>query len=133
MTIETAGIKFVAGLACDLMSISPKLSNSAPKEEKAATINGNPRLDTSVLRKLLDNYKCQLKFVVDSNGDLDEIKGTIEMIGDVDPGTVMLMPQAGTRREYLDKSPMVAEMCKRAGFAFSPRLQVMLWDSKRSV
>ena len=31
ITIETAGIKFVAGLSCDLMSVSPKLSNSGHK------------------------------------------------------------------------------------------------------
>ena len=30
------------------------------------------------------------------------------------------MPQAATRDELLAKSPMVAEMCKRTGFAFSP-------------
>jgi 7-carboxy-7-deazaguanine synthase len=121
ITIETAGIVFVPGLACDLMSISPKLSNagSAPEE--------------STLRKLIDDYKYQLKFVVDSENDLAEIRRTIEIIGNVDCDKVMLMPQAATRNELLAKSPIVAEMCKQTGFVFCQRLQVLLWDNKRGV
>jgi len=33
----------------------------------------------------------------------------------------------------LSKSPMVADMCKRSGFAFCQRLQVMLWDNERGM
>jgi len=127
ITIETAGIAFVPGLACDLMSISPKLSNSAPTEPKSS----NPRLDTAILRRLIDNYKYQLKFVVDSQDDLPEIQQVIEEIGGADTGKVMLMPQAATRDEFLAKSPMVAEMCKRSGFAFGQRLQILLWNNKK--
>ncbi len=121
ITIETAGIVFVPGLACDLMSISPKLSNAGSVPEE------------TTLRKLIDNYKYQLKFVVDSENDLAEIKRTIERIGNVDCGKVMLMPQAATRNELLAKSPMVAEMCKQTGFVFCQRLQVLVWDNKRGV
>ncbi|MFA5238123.1 MAG: 7-carboxy-7-deazaguanine synthase QueE [Phycisphaerae bacterium] len=157
ITIETAGIAFVPGLACDLMSISPKMSNSAPagprpslrgqrpkqsnteKKIAAPAHSGlamtdaffNSRLDAAILRKLLDNYKYQLKFVVDSQDDLPEIQQIIEKIGGVDTGKIMLMPQAATRDEFLAKSPMVAEMCRQSGFAFSPRLQVLLWNNKR--
>ena len=35
ITIETSGIKFIAGLVCDLMSVSPKLSNSGAKNRSA--------------------------------------------------------------------------------------------------
>ncbi len=119
ITIETAGIAFMPDLACDLMSISPKLSNagSAPEE--------------TILRRLITNYKYQLKFVVDSQEDLAEIQQTIEKVGNIDPEKVMLMPEGATRDELLARSPMVAEMCKRTGFAFSPRLQVLLWNNKR--
>ena len=37
ITIETAGIKFVAGLACDLMSVSPKTSNSGNRQKRFLT------------------------------------------------------------------------------------------------
>ncbi len=131
ITIETAGIAFIQGLVCDLMSISPKLSNSTPAEPELAKIHEDLRLDTAVLRELIDNYKYQLKFVVDSQDDLPEIQQTLEEIGNVDSEKVMLMPQAVTRAELLAKSPMVAEMCKCTGFAFSPRLQTLLWNSAR--
>jgi 7-carboxy-7-deazaguanine synthase len=133
ITIETAGIAFIPDLPCDLMSISPKLSNSAPAEPKLAAIHEDSKLDIAILRKLIDNYKYQLKFVVDSQDDLPEIQQTIEKIGNVDLEKVMLMPQAKTRDELLVKSPMVAEMCKRTGFVFGQRLQVMLWNNQRGM
>jgi 7-carboxy-7-deazaguanine synthase len=131
ITIETAGISFIADMPCDLMSISPKLSNSTPEKLELAEIHEALRLDVAVLRELIDNYKYQLKFVVDSQDDLAEIQQTIEKLGNVDSEKVMLMPQAATRDELLVKSPMVAEMCKRTGFTFCQRLQVLLWNNKR--
>jgi len=118
-------------MPCDLMSISPKLSNSAPTNPELASIHEDSRLDIAVLRKLIDSYKYQLKFVVDSQDDLPEIQQTLENIGNIDSEKVMLMPQAATRDELLLKSPMVAEMCKHTGFASSQRLQVLLWNNER--
>lgn len=131
ITIETAGIAYIPNMPCDLMSISPKLSNSVPDEEKLAAIHKNSKLDIAVLEELIDNYNYRLKFVVDSEADLPEIEQTIQKLDIVDREKVMLMPQAVTRDELLAKSPMVADLCKRAAFAFSPRLQVFLWNNER--
>ncbi|MCH7556136.1 MAG: 7-carboxy-7-deazaguanine synthase QueE [Planctomycetes bacterium] len=131
ITIETAGIAYIPDLPCDLMSISPKLSNSNPKDPALATIHKDSRLDLAVLGKLIDSYKYQLKFVVDSENDLPEIQETLEKIGNVDSENIMLMPQAATRDGLLTKSRMVADMCKRTGFAFCQRLQVLLWNNQR--
>jgi 7-carboxy-7-deazaguanine synthase len=133
ITIETAGIAFMPDLPCDLMSISPKLSNSVPTEPQLAAVHEDSRLDLAILDELLDNYNYQLKFVVDCPADLPEIQQTIKNLGNVDPAKVMLMPQAATRKELLAKSPMVAQMCRDTGFAFSQRLQVMLWNGKRGM
>jgi 7-carboxy-7-deazaguanine synthase len=131
ITIETAGIAYMPDMLCDLMSMSPKLSNSTPSDAELTAVHEDSRLDVAVLRELIDNYKYQLKFVVDSQSDLYEIQQTIEEIGNVDSSKVMLMPQAATRDEFLAKSPMVADMCKQTGFAFCQRLQVLLWNNVR--
>jgi 7-carboxy-7-deazaguanine synthase len=89
------------------------------------------RLDLAVLSELIEHYNYQLKFVVDSQEDIAEIQETLGKLENVDVQKVMLMPQAATRDELLSKSPMVADLCKRTGFAFSQRLQVLLWDNKR--
>ena len=131
ITIETAGIAFIPDLSCDLMSISPKLSNSTPTDPELAAIHEDSRLDIAVLRELIDNYEYQLKFVVDSEADMPEIQQTLKEIGNVNLSKVMLMPQVATRDELLAKSPMVAELCKKTGFAFCQRFQILLWNNER--
>ena len=131
ITIETAGIAYIPEMPCDLMSISPKLSNSVPDEAKSAKVHNDSRLDIAVLEELIDNYNYQLKFVVDSEADLPEIEEILKKLPNADKQRVMLMPQAATRQELLTKSPIVAELCKRTGYAFSQRLQVMLWDNQK--
>ncbi len=131
VTIETAGISFVPDLSCDLMSISPKLSNSIPDDNKLAEVHNRLRLNVEALRKLVSNYAYQLKFVVDSPEDIAEIQETIEEIGGLDRAKIMLMPQSTGREEYIEKSAMVAELSKQTGFVFCPRLQILLWDNER--
>jgi 7-carboxy-7-deazaguanine synthase len=130
ITIETAGIAFIPDMPCDLMSISPKLSNSTPKDPVLAAIHEDSRLNLAVLGELIDNYEYQLKFVVDSVNDLPEIRQTLSKLGNVDAERVMLMPQAATRDEFLAKSPMVADLCKETGFIFCSRLHVLLWNNQ---
>ena len=133
ITIETAGIAYIPDMPCDLMSISPKLSNSVPDEAKLAAIHKDSKLDLAVLEELIDNYNYQLKFVVDSEADLPEIEETLKKLGNTDREKIMLMPQAATREELLTKSPMVADLCKRSGFAFSMRLQILFWNNERGM
>ncbi len=130
VTIETSGIAYVPGLACDLMSISPKLSNSTPQEPELSATHEKIRLDTAVLKTLIENYNYQLKFVIDQPGDLDEVLELLHELEEVDRDRVMLMPQAGTTAELADASGMVAQLCLRSGFAFCQRLQVLLWNGQ---
>ena len=131
ITIETAGIAYIPDMPCDLMSISPKLSNSLPDEEKVAAIHRASGLDIAVLNELIYHYNYQIKFVIDSESDLPEIEETIEKLSNVDSEKVMLMPQAASRDELLKKAPVVADLCKRTGYSFCQRLQVLLWNGKR--
>jgi 7-carboxy-7-deazaguanine synthase len=127
VTIETAGIAYVPDLDCDLMSISPKLSNSLAEPDR----NHVP-VDVAVLRELIGHYEYQLKFVVEDENDIAQINELIEKIVSVDISKVMLMPQARTRVEFIERAPTVAKLCLKSGFAFSQRLHILLWDNQRA-
>lgn len=131
ITIETAGIAFIPDMPCDLMSISPKLSNSTPTDPAIASMHEKSRLNIAALRNLVDSYHYQIKFVVNFPADLDEISQILKKVGNINLEKVMLMPQAAAKDELLAKSPMVAKMCKRTGFAFCQRLQLLLWNNER--
>lgn len=131
VTIETAGILYAEGLDCDLMSVSPKLSNTDPTDATEASRHAAIRYEPETIKQLVREYDYQLKFVVDGVEDLDEIADCLKEISPVDPYKVYLMPQATSRAEYIRKSQWLAETCLQTGFAFSPRLQVMLWDSEK--
>lgn len=125
ITLETAGLRCIADLPLALASISPKLSNTSPDTPEA------DRLNPDAIRQLTALYPYQLKFVVDRPHDLNEIADCIERLGTVDPERVYLMPQAARRDEYIEKSRWLADFCLQTGFAFSPRLHVMLYDGQR--
>ncbi len=133
ITVETAGIEYIRSLDIDLVSISPKLANSTPAENELAALHEKNRLNTAVLRNFLDSYKCQLKFVVEYPADVEEIKGLINRLGNTKDAEIMLMTQAATTRDYIEKSREIAELCINEGFSFSPRLHIMLWGDKRGV
>lgn len=131
ITIETAGIAYVSSLPCDLMSISPKLGNAF----------GTAAMDTNeakelvysrrAVRELIEHYDYQLKFVVEGKGDLPEIEDLLMDVGDVPREKVLLMPQAKTRQELLEKSTEIAKLCEQNGFVLGQRLQVFLWEGRR--
>ena len=130
ITVETAGTVF-RPVACDLMSISPKLSNSTPPGLWAAQ-HDRLRIQPEVLVELMGRYEHQLKFVIAQPGDLEEVRSLLETLR-ADRGRVILMPE-GTDRELLrERSLWLAEICKDEGFRFSPRLHVELYGNRRGV
>lgn len=133
ITIETAGTLFTPDLACDLMSISPKLSSSQSNPAGAATTHQAGMVDVQALSRLISAYPYQLKFVVQTPEDMHEVHRILDQSGPVDTERVMLMPEARTREELLARSPMVAALCKEAGFRFSQRLHILLWGNQRGV
>lgn len=134
ITIETAGT-VDAPVACDLMSISPKLSNSVPHDRENgrwADRHDKLRLQPQVLKKLTSRYPFQLKFVVTAPGDLPEIEDIVR-ITDAPASHVVLMPEGTAPQILADRSRWIVEICKNKGFRFSPRLHIDLWGQKRGV
>jgi len=134
ITIETAGTVF-APVICDLMSISPKLANSTPKERdngRWAAQHERLRYQPEVLRQLMDTYPCQLKFVVESPDDIGEIRS---MLADLGAGAdrVVLMPEGTDPETLRNRGRWIVEICKTEGWRFSPRLHVDLWGNTRGV
>jgi 7-carboxy-7-deazaguanine synthase len=134
ITIETAGTAYQP-VACDLMSISPKLRNSTPVEREGgrfAVMHEERRLPLEVLRRLTAEYAYQLKFVVEAPGDLEEIEGLRRELGAA-RGAVMLMPEGRDRDVLRERMVWMAEVCKERGYRMSPRLHVDLWGDRRGI
>jgi 7-carboxy-7-deazaguanine synthase len=133
VTIETAGTIFLP-LACDLMSVSPKLANSDPGPARAPAVRAEHRkrrIDRAVLRRLLETYACQLKLVIAEPADLAEVDDLLAALPPIDPSAVVLMPLGTTRAELDARGPWIAEICKTRGFRFTPRLHIDLWGDRR--
>jgi 7-carboxy-7-deazaguanine synthase len=122
-----------AAVECDLMSISPKLANSTPRERDAgrwAAQHDRLRIQPDVLRRLVSAYAHQLKFVVMTEADLPEIREIIALCGAA-PGRVVLMPEGRDAATLRGRGPWLVEVCKREGWRFYPRLHIELWGNLR--
>lgn len=134
ITIETAGTVYKA-VKCDLMSISPKLANSTPRERDGgrwAAQHDRLRLQFDLLKRLMSEYEYQLKFVVTSPEDLVEI-GTILTETRAARSRVVLMPEGVDSATLAERAHWIVETCKRSGFRYSPRLHIDLFGNRRGV
>ena len=133
ITMETAATIFKP-IACDLVSMSPKLSNSTPwKREKGKFVRMHEehRLNFSVIQRFMDRYDYQLKFVADQRKDFTEIERVLKSLKNVDRDRVLVMAQGRTKRELSEKARWVVDLCKSRGFRYTPRLQIELWGNRR--
>lgn len=131
VTIETAATIY-RPLKADLMSISPKLSNSTPHQaDRWVQRHERDRDRPDVLRRLIDESPYQLKFVVDQPDDLDEILRYLERFPEVESDRVWLMPQGIHQEELAEKALWLAPASERLGFRFCPRRHIELYGSVR--
>jgi len=131
ITVETAGTVF-APVACDLMSISPKLANSTPDDPKWGPVHERTRLPLDVLRQLIASYSYQLKFVVASPDDLSEILELVSKLG-APAENVLLMPEGRSPEVLRERALWLVPLCLQHGFRYSPRVHVDIWGDKRGV
>lgn len=129
LTVETAGT-LVTDFVCDLLSVSPKTSNSDPGGKPAARHRAL-RADLGPLRRLLDRFpEHQAKFVVEGERDLDEVLEIVEQVP-LAHERVLLMPQARSAAELASRAGEVGRLCVLHGFRYSPRLQLELFGGGR--
>jgi 7-carboxy-7-deazaguanine synthase len=134
ITIETAGTVH-KDLVCDLMSISPKLANSTPHERDGgrwAAQHDRLRYQPDVLKKLMQQFEYQLKFVVTSPQDLGEIESMLQETS-ADRSRVVLMAEGTDPQTIRERAVWLTEICKHEGFRYSPRLHIDVWGNRRGV
>lgn len=133
ITIETAGTVF-REVPCDLMSISPKLANSSPPEESGwRERHETTRLDRDPLRKLMQRYDCQLKFVVDPDqaGDVDEIESLLSVLPPIEPNRVLLMAEGVDSETLNRRMKALVPICMARSWRLTPRLHVDLFGNTK--
>lgn len=126
ITIETAGTLYLP-VVCDLMSISPKLSNSTPPAERDARWSRRherARHRPEIVARLTAEYDYQLKFVVDEPADCDEVAEYLAAFDSIDTAKVMLMPQGTDAAALAARTEWVVARCEAEGWTYCPRLQI---------
>jgi 7-carboxy-7-deazaguanine synthase len=138
-TVETNGT-IATDAPIDLASISPKLQNSVPTDDRDPKGDGewadrheDRRIDLDALRSLLETHRSQLKFVVADAADVDEVDALVARIRDATTATipdadVLLMPEGATRERLAETRQRVAELALDRGYRYTPRLHVDLWN-----
>ena len=147
VTIETEGSHFVdTNYKIDLVSLSPKFTNSIPKLG-ALTPIGKPvtegmikqhekfRMNHDAIKKMLDYHlDYHFKPVVDRNDP--EIWNEIEefiSIHKIPNHKVWVMPAGDTFDKLQPNYPYVMEECIKRGYNFTGRAHIVAYNDKRGV
>jgi len=134
VTIETAGTRHLP-VACDLMSISPKLSNSTPgraDRPKWVLRHERQRHVPEVVRRLVADYTCQFKFVVESIEDCHEVERYLAGLPEIDRGRVMLMPEGTDAAVLAGRARWLVPYCAEHGLVYCPRRQIEWFGLRRA-
>lgn len=134
ITIETAATVYKP-LKLDLASLSPKLSNSTPWEReggKFATTHDRQRINIPVIQQFIDtSLEFQLKFVVSSESDLNEIHALLQELRGWRDADVLLMPEGTDTPTLESRAGWISKVCRKTGFRFCPRLHIPLYGNTR--
>ena len=108
----------------DQWNVSPKTKNS-----------GNPLElceDNECYAFFSKQKNCYFKYVVENEDDLVEINHLMKKHR-LEKSRVLLMTQASTKEEMIEREKNVFFMSKKSNFGFSPRLHVIKWGNQRGI
>lgn len=147
MTIETEGSHFIeTDYPIDLISLSPKFSNSIPKigvstplgsatTQKMIDKHNKFRINRDAIAKTLSYHKNYHLKVVWDGKDFDilgEILNFIEVM-DIDKDKVYFMPAGDSRESLFLSYPKVMDWVRDNGFKMTFRPHIMAFDTERYV
>ena len=133
ITIETAGTLYLP-VACDLMSVSPKTSNSRPSTNREPSWHKRherSRHAPEVIRRLIGEYDYQAKFVVDRIEDCREVEDYLAELPEIERSRVLLMPQGTDHAGLAGKAEWLEPYCQEHGLGFCPRRQIEWYGPTR--
>ncbi len=131
VTVETAGT-VDRPVAAHLMSISPKRANSDPAAgHRWRTRHQRDQHAPEVIARLLSDYDYQLKFVIDTPGDLDDVRSYLQAFPAVAADRVWLMPQGIDAATLADKQTWLEPAAAQLGYRYCPRLHIELFGNQR--
>jgi len=133
LTIETSGTWYLP-VECDLMSISPKLSNSTPsaaENPRWASHHERHRHRPDVIRRLVQQYPYQIKFVIDTPADCLEVEEYLRQFPEIDRSRVLLMPQGTDRQTLAEKAHWLIPYCQQHRLHYCPRVHIELFGNVR--
>ena len=136
LTIETAGTLPPAGIACDLASISPKLANSTPAPGTIAPAwierHERTRFQPDIIQEWVISYPFQLKFVIEQEANLEEVRAVLAAIrADIPPWKVLLMPEGTDLETLRAREHLILAACKTDGYRFCTRLHIQLFGNTK--
>jgi 7-carboxy-7-deazaguanine synthase len=126
VTIETAGTLYLP-VEADLMSISPKFASSAPSSDMHRHWHyrhERERHRPEVIRRLVREFCYQMKFVIDTQSDLDEVHAYLAEFPEISRDRVLLMPQGVNSEQLEERAAWLRPHCESHGFVFCPRKQI---------
>lgn len=147
VTMETEGSHFLeTDYPIDLLSISPKFSNSVPKlgvltpqgavtDQKMIDRHNKLRLNFDAMKKSIAYHKdYHIKPVWDGQDEvaLAEIKEAIEILG-AEEHKVYFMPAGGSREELFQSYPRVFDWVRDNGYRMTWRAHIIAFEDKREV
>ena len=149
ITIETNATIYSEGISKygDLISMSPKLSSSTPHEsnlkdtgikfnQKWVEKHERDRINIPVIQlyangRSLYGNDFQLKFVVSTDKDIEEIEYIVNQLYGINPSDICLMPEGTDVDTLTSRTGWIAEQAIKRGWRFSPRLHVMMFGKNR--
>jgi 7-carboxy-7-deazaguanine synthase len=141
VTIETAGTVAPTPLPrADLLSLSPKLADSTPREGDPRDPGGHwarrheqRRINVAALQALLDAHPApsrQIKFVVSSHAELAEIDSLLEHLHGWTDADVLLMPE-GVADPAPGATRWLVDACIARRWRYCARLHIALFGNTR--
>lgn len=127
--IETSATRKPYGFISEenkvFFNTSPKLKNSMVDEKT--------RINPNAINFFLNSKRAIFKFVIRNEKDVIEMIETYKEPFNIPNELIYLMPLSNSREEFIKRSLIVVELCKKYKFNFSPRLQLVIWDKTTGV